>query len=56
MYADRDRYIGDPAFVAVPLEGLLDPAYLAERARLIGDRAGPAAAAGRPGRAPARAA
>ncbi len=36
MYADRDRYIADPDFVDVPVEGLLDPAYLAERARLIG--------------------
>ena len=33
-YADRDRYIADPAFVAVP-RGLLDPGYLASRARLI---------------------
>jgi gamma-glutamyltranspeptidase/glutathione hydrolase len=31
-YADRDRYLGDPAFVSVPLEGLLAPDYLAERA------------------------
>lgn len=36
MYADRDRYIADPDFVDVPVQGLLDPAYLAERARLIG--------------------
>jgi gamma-glutamyltranspeptidase / glutathione hydrolase len=42
MYADRDRYIADPAFVAVPVERLLDPGYLAERARLIGERAGAA--------------
>jgi gamma-glutamyltranspeptidase / glutathione hydrolase len=54
MYADRDRYIGDPAFVKVPLEGLLDPAYLAERAKLIGDHAGPAPAAGTPPGAPSR--
>jgi gamma-glutamyltranspeptidase/glutathione hydrolase len=33
-YADRDRYIADPAFVAVPA-GLTDPAYLAERRKLI---------------------
>jgi gamma-glutamyltranspeptidase / glutathione hydrolase len=39
MYADRDTYEGDPAFVKVPLDGLLDPAYLAERAKLIGDTA-----------------
>jgi gamma-glutamyltranspeptidase/glutathione hydrolase len=33
-YADRDRYVGDPAFVDVP-EGLTDPAYLRERSRMI---------------------
>jgi len=42
MYADRDRYFGDPAFVDVPVEGLLDPAYLDARVKLIGDVAGPA--------------
>jgi gamma-glutamyltranspeptidase/glutathione hydrolase len=42
MYADRDRYVADPAFITVPVEKLLDPGYLAERARLIGERAGPA--------------
>ncbi|MEO7655582.1 MAG: gamma-glutamyltransferase family protein [Sphingomicrobium sp.] len=36
MYADRDRYVGDPAFVTVPVAGLLDPAFLDSRARLIG--------------------
>lgn len=34
MYADRDRYVGDPAFVRVPVQGLLDPGYVAERAAL----------------------
>ncbi len=48
MYADRDRYVGDPDFVAVPVEGLLDPAYVASRAALIGDRAGAPPAPGRP--------
>ncbi len=28
MYADRDRYVGDPAFVSVPVTGLIDPAYV----------------------------
>lgn len=48
MYADRDAYVGDPAFVPVPVQGLLDPAYIAERAKLIGQRAGSAPAAGTP--------
>jgi gamma-glutamyltranspeptidase/glutathione hydrolase len=43
MYADRDRYIGDPAFVSVPVEGLLDPAYLDARAKLIEPTASPTA-------------
>lgn len=33
-YADRGRYLADPAFVPVP-SGLIDPAYLAERRKLI---------------------
>jgi gamma-glutamyltranspeptidase/glutathione hydrolase len=48
MYADRDQYIADPAHARVPVEGLLDPSYIASRAALIGDRAGPAPAAGQP--------
>jgi gamma-glutamyltranspeptidase/glutathione hydrolase len=53
MYADRDAYFGDPAFVTVPVGGLLDPAYLDARARLIGPRASPGApAAGHPKGAP----
>jgi gamma-glutamyltranspeptidase/glutathione hydrolase len=46
MYADRDRYVADPQFIRVPVDKLLDPGYLAERARLIGDRVGPPPAAG----------
>jgi len=41
MYADRDRYVADPAFVKVPVDGLLDPKYVAARAALIGERALP---------------
>ena len=48
MYADRDRFVGDPAFVAVPVEGLLDPAYIDQRATLIGASAGPPPVAGTP--------
>lgn len=33
-FADRNRYLADPAFFPVPM-GLLDRAYLAERAKLI---------------------
>ena len=39
-YADRDRYVADNDFVPVPVEGLIDRGYLADRARLIAmDRA-----------------
>ncbi|MDB5668151.1 MAG: ggt [Alphaproteobacteria bacterium] len=48
MYADRDRYVGDPAFVSVPIAGLLDPAYVASRAALIGAQAGPPPLPGTP--------
>jgi gamma-glutamyltranspeptidase / glutathione hydrolase len=49
MYADRDRYVGDPAFTRVPVAGLLDPAYIAGRAGLIGTTAAtPPPAAGVP--------
>lgn len=34
-YADRELYIGDEDFVPVPVEGLVDPAYLAKRSALI---------------------
>ena len=34
-FADRDRYVADPAFVDVPVAGLLSPAYLAERRKLM---------------------
>jgi gamma-glutamyltranspeptidase/glutathione hydrolase len=48
MYADRDRYVADPAFVEVPVKGLLDPDYVTHRAALIGAAAGPAPSAGFP--------
>ena len=34
-YADRAKYLGDPAFVTVPVKGLTDKAYIASRAALI---------------------
>jgi gamma-glutamyltranspeptidase/glutathione hydrolase len=48
-HADRSKYIADPDFASVPETGLLDPAYLGERAALIQrDRAMPKPAAGTP--------
>lgn len=47
-YADDLRYIGDPASVKVPTEGLLESAYLDARARQIGDAWGPAPSFGKP--------
>jgi gamma-glutamyltranspeptidase/glutathione hydrolase len=37
-YADRAKYLGDPAFVSVPTAKLLDSHYLDTRAKLIGER------------------
>jgi gamma-glutamyltranspeptidase / glutathione hydrolase len=34
-YADREKYLGDPDFVDVPVVGLLDRSYLATRSALI---------------------
>lgn len=34
-YADRAQYLGDPAFVDVPVQGLLDKNYIASRSALI---------------------
>jgi len=34
-FADRDRWMADPEKADIPLDALLDPAYLAERARLV---------------------
>lgn len=55
-YADRSQYLGDPDFYKVPLEGLLDPAYIQRRARGIdpnratpSDQVGPGKPAGAEG-------
>ena len=37
-YADRGKYMADADFVKVPVEGLIDAKYLAERAKLISDK------------------
>jgi gamma-glutamyltranspeptidase / glutathione hydrolase len=34
-YADREKYLGDPDFVQVPVAGLLDKGYIASRSTLI---------------------
>ena len=48
-YADRERYLADPDFVAVPVAGLLAPDYLAARSQLIAiDRTMPTALPGNP--------
>ncbi len=38
-FADRNRYVGDPDFVDVPLHGLLSPDFAATRRCLITDQA-----------------
>lgn len=35
-FADRALYLADPAFVSVPASGLIDEAYIRERAKLVG--------------------
>jgi len=47
-YADRAQYVADPDFVAVPVKGLVDPAYLSSRATLIGERSMGSARPGTP--------
>jgi gamma-glutamyltranspeptidase/glutathione hydrolase len=38
-FADRNRWVGDPAYVDVPLRGLLSQGFADERRCLIGERA-----------------
>lgn len=48
-FADRERFLADEDFTPVPVQGLLDPAYLAERAgALRGEKALPSVEAGKP--------
>lgn len=57
-YADREKYLGDPDFVPVPVAGLLDKGYIASRSALISETTSlPSYAAGTPpGAAPRTAA
>jgi gamma-glutamyltranspeptidase/glutathione hydrolase len=52
-YADRARYLADPAFVRQPVAGLLEFDYLESRAALIGERSMGHALPGLPRGAPA---
>jgi len=48
-FADRGLYLADSDYVPVPVRGLLDPAYLAQRAEALGEeRALDSVAAGKP--------
>ena len=48
-FADREKYVADPDWVDIPLEGLLSKSYAAEQARRIDlDRAATEVAAGLP--------
>ncbi|GAB3761482.1 gamma-glutamyltransferase [Ramlibacter monticola] len=56
-FADRGQYLGDPDFVQPPAgswTSLLDPAYLAARARLIGGQSMKTAQPGTPGQSTSR--
>jgi gamma-glutamyltranspeptidase/glutathione hydrolase len=47
-YADRDRWIGDPALAQVPVAGMLDKAYAADRLRQFDPRKAQAYTPGQP--------
>ena len=48
-FSDVYGYVADPQHVTVPVRGLIEPGYLAQRRALIGDRAGPAPIGNPPG-------
>lgn len=48
MYADRDAWVGDPAFTSVPVKGLLTESYVTRRRALLGKSAGSPPTAGTP--------
>ena len=46
-FADRDQWAADPEMAEIPLDRLLDPGYLAQRAGLVdSDRAAPSVPSG----------
>jgi len=47
-FADRALYVADPDFTPVPVAGLVAPDYLAQRAKLIGERSMGIAQPGQP--------
>ncbi|MGJ8686151.1 MAG: gamma-glutamyltransferase [Spongiibacteraceae bacterium] len=51
-FADRSRYLGDPNFVSVPSEGLINRTYLSQRSKLVqrlrSDKLGPGVPPGAP--------
>ncbi len=49
VFADRAEYLGDPAFVDVPIAKLIDPAYIAARAAEVNPRGISTIATVRPG-------
>ena len=52
-YADRELYLADADYIAVPVKGLIDPAYIATRSALIDpDNAASSVLAGNPDGAP----
>ena len=48
-FADREAWYGDPRASDVPLAGLLDPQYAAQRRALVGDKASDELVPGSPG-------
>ncbi len=48
IYADRDAWVGDPAFVSVPMDALLDDKYIKARLSQIGSSASIEVKAGNP--------
>jgi gamma-glutamyltranspeptidase/glutathione hydrolase len=52
VFADRAEYLGDPDFLRVPVEELVDPAYVARRSAEVNARAISPVEAARPGLEP----